>query len=106
MNSEPYGVRAVDDPAAYEHDCLVAVREELAALAQDPVDASTPNLVSDIRLLGSYPETCLVVDVRRGGSDYTLTWHLWGDDFGTTAEGYRDWPQSVAQQVLIQVYEV
>lgn len=101
--SRPYGWYTADDPGAYEAACLEAVKR---ALRDSPTTRrGLPIVIHDLRLEGEYPNTEIVVDVARAGCREPLRWRLHGDEFGETASGYQDWPQSVADQIFIQVLE-
>jgi hypothetical protein len=101
----PYGWHASEDPGAYERACLEAVQQAVRGVETMYRKQAWPIVIHAVRLQGEYPDTQIVVDLERVRHREVFAWRLHSDDFGTTAPGYQDWPESVADQILIQVLE-
>lgn len=89
------------DPQAHERQCL-----EQAKLAVS--DFRKPELIHDVRLEGSYPDTRLIVEVSnlRDPTHVELEWQLWGGlDFGDVGALGTESPEMVGDYVLIAVNE-
>jgi hypothetical protein len=103
---EPSEFNAAADPVAYERACLAAVRSAVSGVEDEIAYRDVPKRVTGPQLRGEYPDTELVIVVHREEERAELAWHLHGKDFGTpSVPGYQVDPESVADEVLIQVLE-
>lgn len=96
-----------DDPEAYEQACLREVLLILAEILAHDMRRTVPVSVFAVGLRHQFPETELWIDLARGESSWTLSWKLWGDEFGVvTDEANRASPAAVGDDIMIQVSEL
>jgi hypothetical protein len=78
---------------AYERDCLVAVERIVENMRSSPHEF---NEVHEISLVGSYPETAIVVSWvdKRDGREWERGYHLWINPVTRKPPGSFEYPPS------------
>jgi hypothetical protein len=95
-----------EEREAVEVACFEEVKRQVSG---DPILKRDMTIVHDIRLEGSYPDTCIAADVQRFARRATLSWKLWpegnGDFGGPPLGGGHVGPAMVARDIIVDLYE-